>query len=76
MTLLERIPEEQRRTSPCPECSTVLRRETRGPCAVCGAYLIPTEGMPDARPSRKAYKQDEDGSWRLVLDPANPPPRR
>lgn len=62
-------PEPNRRTA-CPNCGFVSRREQRGLCVNnCGAYLIPTEGMPVARLQTKAYKQDSDGSWRLAFDP-------
>lgn len=73
-------PAALRYMEPCPECKTAPKapRDTGGPCS-CGVLLLPGGArgdLPDdarnARdePTARTYKQDADGSWRLVFDPA------
>lgn len=74
-------PAAQRYLEPCPECKTVPKapRDTGGPCPTCGVLLLPggdrgdlADDARDVRnePTARTYKQDADGSWRLVFDPA------
>jgi hypothetical protein len=67
------VTEEDYLTTACPSCAQVARLVLPGNCGNCGVLLIPTGGMPDTPPQTNAYKQDGDGSWRLVFVPGGGP---